>query len=208
MSVMQAIRNEVERLPEGQPFATARMLTLGPRAAVDQALARLAKEGVITRVRRGVYARPKSSRLVGTVPPAPEAVIAAIAEVTGETVIPHGAEAARQLGLTTQVPMTVVYRTNGKSRNLTVGRLLVRLMHTSNRQLALAGTPAGTALAALRYLGRGAVNEDVLRTVRRAIGEEQFSTLRNETGALPSWLSDEMWHFEQRARNGSELVDA
>lgn len=208
MSVMQSVREEVERLPEGEPFATARILRMGPRASVDQALVRLTKEGVLTRVRRGVYMRPKISKLVGVVPPEPEAVIAAMVESTGETVGPHGAEAARQLGLTTQAPMRPLYRTNGKTREVSIGRLVVKLVHSSNRQLALAGTPAGTALAALRYLGKEGVNDQVLETVRSKIGETQFEVLRSETGVLPSWLSDAMWKLEHRRASATELLNA
>ena len=208
MNVMQTVREEVGRLPEGEPFSTARVLRLGPRASIDQALVRLMKEGVLTRVRRGVYMRPKVSRLVGVVPPGAEKVIAAIAESTGETVAPHGAEAARQLGLTTQAPMKLLYRTNGKTREVSVGRLVVKLVHSSNRQLALAGTPAGTALAALRYLGKEGVNGQVLENVRSTIGRTQFEALRSETGALPSWLSDAIWKLEHRPASATELVNA
>lgn len=196
MSVMQAVREKVTQLPEGEPFATARLLVLGPRAAVDQSLARLAREKVITRVRRGVYVRPRVSRLVGEVPPEPAAVVEAITEATGETVAPHGAEAARLLGLSTQVPLTVVYSTNGKTREFRVGEVVVKLRHASNRQLALAGTPAGTALAALRYLGKQAVSERTIEQVRARIGDEQFEAMRQETGAIPSWLSDVIWQAQ------------
>ena len=194
---MQAIRREVGQYPEGEPFATARLLALGPRAAVDQALARLARDGVITRIRRGVYVRPRVSKLVGEVPPEPAAVVGAIAEATGETVTPHGAEAARLLGLSTQVPLAVVYNTNGKTREFQLGQVVVKMRHASNRQLALAGTPAGTALVALRYLGRQAVDERTIEHVRARIGHEQFEVMRQETGAIPSWLSDVIWRTQQ-----------
>jgi hypothetical protein len=200
MTVMRAVREKVGQMPEGEPFSTARLLVLGPRAAVDQSLARLAREKVITRVRRGVYVRPKVSRLVGEVPPEPAAVINAIAEATGETVAPHGAEAARLLGLSKQVPLMVVYNTNGKTRQFQVGTVVVKLRHASNRQLTLAGTPAGTALAALRYLGKEAVSERTVEHVRARIGDEQFEAMRKETGAIPSWLSDVIWRVQQGGR--------
>jgi hypothetical protein len=203
MSVMEAVREKVGRLPEGEPFATARLLTLGQRAAIDQALSRLTREGTLSRVRRGVYMRPRVSRLVGEVPPEPAAVVKAIAEATGETVAPHGAEAARQLGLSTQAPLTIVYSTNGKSREVRVGRIVIKFRHTSNRQLALAGTPAGTALAALRYLGQQVVDEQTLQQVRARIGDEQYQAMRNETGAIPAWLSDTMWREQQHRAESS-----
>ena len=200
MTVAESVRLAALKLPRGEPFTTARLLGLGPRAAVDQALSRLAREGVLTRVRRGVYLRPKQSRLVGRVPADPEAVVRAIAESTGETIAPTGATAANQLGLTTQMVLSYVYRTSGRSRDVRIGRVTVKLRHASTRQLALANTPAGTALAALRYLGRQAVTERTVMQVRRRIGERQFAHLRNATWAMPAWLSDKIWHSLKGSR--------
>lgn len=194
MTVAEAVRLATLKEPRGEPFTTARLLGLGPRATVDQALSRLTREGSLTRVRRGVYMRPKFSRFVGNVPADPEAVIRAIAASTGEIIAPTGATAANQLGLTTQVALGHVYRTSGRSRDVRIGRTIVKLRHASARQLALANTPAGTALAALRYLGPDAVTERTIRQVRRRIGARQFALLLNATGAMPAWLSDKMWH--------------
>ena len=200
MTVAEAVRLAALEQPRGEPFTTARLLGLGPRATVDQALSRLAREGVLTRVRRGVYMRQKQSRLVGNVPADPETVIRAIAESTGETIAPAGAAAANQLGLTTQVVLSHVYRTSGRSRDVRIGRTIVKLRHASARQLALANTPAGSALAALRYLGPHVVTERTIMQVRSRIGERQFAQLRNATWAMPAWLSDEIWHSFKGSR--------
>jgi len=199
MSVTEAVRVAVKRQPPGEPFSNTMVLGLGPRAAVDQALSRLVAEGAVSRVCRGVYMRPRTSRLVGNVPADPEAVIRAIAASTGEIVVPTGATAANQLGLTTQVPLGHVYRTSGRSRDVRVGRTVVRLRHASARQLAMANTPAGAALAALRYLGPGVVTERTISQVRRRIGRRQFAVLRGSTGVMPAWLSDKMWHYSKAA---------
>jgi hypothetical protein len=195
---MQAVSAEVGRIAPGEPFASARLLPLGSRAAVDQALARLARQGAVCRVRRGIYVRPRESRLVGPVPPAPADVVAAIARATGETIALHGAEAARQLGLTTQTPMGLVYDTSGNSRHVHIGKQTVQLRHTSSRWLALAGSPAGLALSALRYLGKQLVTEDTIDHVRSRIGDEQYSALRGATHAVPGWLHDVLRRADQR----------
>ena len=200
MTIAEAVRIAVLKQPRGEPFTTSRLLKLGPRATVDQALSRLVREGVLTRVRRGVYMRPKQSRLVGIVPADPEAVVRAIAKSTGETITPTGATAANQLGLTTQMVLGYVYRTSGRSRDVRIGRVTVKLRHASARQLALANTPAGTALAALRYLGPQAVTERTILQVRSRIGERQFAHLSNATWAMPAWLSDKIWHSFKGSR--------
>ena len=93
---------------------------MGTRAAVDQALSRLSKEGKLLRVARGAYVAPVSSRF-GTRAPAPEKVVEALAAQSGEVIASHGAIAANTLGLTQQVPVREVYLTSGRTRILKLG---------------------------------------------------------------------------------------
>ncbi len=208
---MMAIREEFEQAPAGTPIPTSRLLRHGPRAAVDQALSRLVRNGLIKRATRGVYYRPKISRLVGPVPPEPEAVVEALAEGRAESIAIHGAEAARQLGLSTQAPLTPVFLTSGSNRTVKLGELTLRLKHVQPRELALAGRPAGTALSALRYLGPSKVNSQVIERIHSALPAEEFRVLRDETGAMPAWLSDAFFHFEnpveERTRAGSHIEE-
>lgn len=95
----ELIMSHARALPEGEPLYAKQLLSLGNRAAVDQALSRLAKSGALLRVGRGLYVRPIESRF-GTRPPETEKLVEAIAEVRGETVASHGAAAANALGLT------------------------------------------------------------------------------------------------------------
>jgi len=196
MSSMMAIREEFERAAPGTPIPSSRLLRHGPRAAVDQALSRLVRTGHIKRATRGVYYRPRISRLVGLVPPEPEAVITALAEGRNESIAIHGAEAARQLGLSTQAPLSPVFLTSGSSRTIKLGQLTLCLKHAAPQELALAGRPAGTALCALRYLGPTQVNLSVIERVHSVLSAEEFKVLRAETGAMPAWLSDAFYHFE------------
>ncbi len=170
---------------------------------MDQTLSRLERAGEITRAARGVYYRPKTSRLVGAVPPEPQALVEALAESRGESIAVHGAEAARRLGLSTQAPLSPVFLTSGHSRTLQLGQLRVQLRHAAPKELVLAGTPAGEALRALRYLGPKQVTPAVIAQVRGALPVAEFTTLREETNAMPAWLSDEFYRFERPGSGAS-----
>lgn len=190
-SVMQAVRSAVAGRTPGEPFTVQELLTEGSRAAVDQAMTRLARSGEVERVTRGVYAVPRVNATLGRrVPVSPEAAAEAIARSAGAVLSVHGAEAARRFGLTTQVPLTSVLTTTGRSRRVVVGGREVRLMHASSRRMALAGRPAGEALAALLYLGRSEVTTDVIAQVRRRLAPEEFEALREAVTAMPAWLTD------------------
>ena len=93
----ETILRQAQSLPEGGVLSPKEFLHLGSRSAVDQAFSRLAKAGKLLRVARGAYAAPVSSRF-GSRAPAPEKVVQALAEQSGEIVVPHGASAANALG--------------------------------------------------------------------------------------------------------------
>ena len=197
MNAAEQIRMQIEQIPLGEPFTTASLLGLGMRATVDQTLRRLAQSGRIMPVSRGVFVRPKVNRFVGPVKPAPFKIAEAIARSTGAVIQPHGAEAARVFGLTTQMQTQPVYLTTGPTRRVKVGQLVVTLKHAAPRKFGLAGRP-GLALSALRYLGKEGVTLETIETVRRQLEPEEFEALRSATGLMPAWLSDRL-HRHERA---------
>lgn len=197
----ELIRRRIEQIPAGEPFTPAGLLECGTRASIDQSLSRMVKAGLIERVTRGVFVRPEVSRYAGKVMPEPVKVAEALARSTGAVVQVHGAEAARRLGLTTQVPMQPVFTTSGPSRRIKFGQLEIRLQHASPRKLALAGRPAGLALAALWYLGKGEVSPGTLEQVRRKLPSGEFDALRSATHAMPAWMSDVFYRHEHTRRH-------
>ena len=160
---------------------------MGSRAAVDQAFSRLAKAGKLLRVARGAYAAPVASRF-GSRAPAPEKVVQALAEQSGEIVVPHGASAANALGLTQQVPIREVYLTSGRTRKLKLGRSEVLVKHAPRWMLALGARPAGAAVRALAWIGPSHVNES-LATLHRTLSHSEWQALTSARASLPGWMA-------------------
>ena len=201
MSVKESIQQQIEKVPLGEPFTNSRFLRLGSRAAVDKTLSRLVAEGAIQRIARGVLVRPKQSRFVGNVMPDVSRVVQVIAKDHGETIQVHGAEAARRFKLSTQMPTTPVYYTNGPTREIRIGKLKVKLMHTSSlRKLQHAGERPGLALSALWYLGRNNINTEVMQRIEEGLSEEEFETLRSSR--MPAWMSEAFRQYEAGRAHG------
>ena len=115
-------------LGEGTPMTAKELLHLGTRAAVDQALSRLVRRGSLMRAGRGLYVRPVESRF-GVRAPETAKVVLALAAQRGESIVPHGAAAANEFGLTTQVPVREVYLTSGPNRKFVLGKQVIELRH-------------------------------------------------------------------------------
>jgi hypothetical protein len=183
----EQILAHAEGLPEGTPLSAKSLLYLGNRAAVDQALSRLAERGRLIRAGRGVYLRPVASRF-GTRSPSVEQAVEALASQRGEVIVSSGAAAANTLGLTTQVPVRSVYLTSGRSRTMNLGKQVVELRHAPRWQLALAHKPAGQAVRALAWLGPENV-EAGLKTLKCKLLPSTFNELVAAAPQLPTWLA-------------------
>ncbi|HOV18484.1 MAG TPA: DUF6088 family protein [Ottowia sp.] len=183
----ETILRQAQSLPEGGVLSPKEFLHLGSRSAVDQAFSRLAKAGKLLRVARGAYAAPVSSRF-GSRAPAPEKVVQALAEQSGEIVVPHGASAANALGLTQQVPIREVYLTSGRTRKLNLGRSEVLVKHAPRWMLALGARPAGAAVRALAWIGPSHAGES-LTTLHRTLSHAEWQALASARASLPGWMA-------------------
>ena len=186
----EAILNFAAKLPEGKPIAAKSLLHLGNRAAVDQALSRLARSGKLIRAGRGLYLQRVEGRF-GPRPPTTSNLVEALAEQRGETVVASGAAEANALGLTTQVPVREVYLTSGPNRRLRLGAQEIELRHAPAWQLILPGRSAGSAVRALAWLGRERAHE-VLATLPSRLSERDLQELLGARARLPTWMAREV----------------
>lgn len=189
MTIAQQIKEKIVHFKQGEIFSSRDFLEFGNRSVVDKTLSRMVQKGEIKRAARGLFFRPIKNRFVGNVPINIETVIEIISQQNGETIQVHGAEAARQFKLSTQMPTKTVFYTNGATRKIKVGNKEVHMIHTSNqRKLQYAGTKIGLAISALWYLGRNLVTPSVISTLKSYLSNEEFTTLRNAN--LTNWMYD------------------
>ncbi len=168
-------------------FIPKDFLDLGSRAAVDQALSRLAHRDVIRRLTHGVYDYPKTHPRFGQLSPSPDAVAQAIGRNKGGPFQVSGVRAANALGLTTQVPSKFVYFTNGASRKVTLGAQVLDIRHAGVKRMVGAGQPAGTVLQALRYFGPNGIDDDVKHRLVANLAPKDLVALKKVASGLPDW---------------------
>ncbi len=182
------IMEHAAALPEATPLCPAALLHLGKRAAVDQALSRLARSGRLMRIFQGVYMRPVETRF-GHCAPRVGKALEALSALWGETIVPCGGSAANRLGLTAQNPIREVYLTSGPSRRLRFGALAVELRHAPRWQLAAPHRKAGGVIRALAWLGPQEL-EDSLGAVLPGLSEEDLEELAAARAVMPIWMAE------------------
>jgi Family of unknown function (DUF6088) len=186
-AVAEKILQEIENLPEGAVIRAKEFLHLGTRAAVDQAIKRLKERNELMPIYRGAYVRPIKTRF-GVRAPAPEKVVEGIAATSAETIVAHGAAAANSLGLTTQVPIKLVYLTSGRTRSFKLGAQVVELKRSPQWKLLPSHRAAGEAVRALDWIGERRAAE-ALTTLKRKLPKATIEELIALRPALPGWMS-------------------
>lgn len=189
MKEIELVQNQINRIPRGKPFAMSSIAREASYANVRQVLSRLAKTGEIMRATRGIYVRPKEVPYLGKVLPGSQEIIEVISKQTGETITPHGAEAARILQLSTQVPMRPIFYTSGTSRTIKVGKQTITLKHISPRKQVNPGTITCIVITALWYLGKNHINENVINTIKQRLSEKQFTEVLKHLNKMPLWMA-------------------
>ena len=187
-SLSSQIMSHAAESPEGTLLCPNALLHLGTRAAVDQALSRLARKGNLMRVCQGMYVRPTQTQF-GPCPPPIEKVIESFSSMWGETIVPCGGALANALGLTTQVPVRSVYLTSGRSRSLKFGNLVVELRHAPRWQLVAPYRPAGDAVRALAWLGPEEIEEN-LGSLNGRLSPQDLDELAAARAVMPAWIAE------------------
>jgi hypothetical protein len=80
-----------------------------------------------------------------------------------------------------------VYLTNGPSRRVAIGKRVITLRHASPKHLVAAGSPAGTVVQALRYLGKDVALPSI-DTVAHQLSPQDRRRLAQGKTMAPDWM--------------------
>lgn len=197
MNTTYRVQQRIQKIPRGKPFTTAALRMYGSRAAINQALSRLTNTEKIVRLARGVYMRPEQNRFVGQVLPEPFKVVEAMAKKTNEIIQVSDAEAARQFGLSTQVPAQPVFLTTGRSRRFNIGSLEVTLKHVSRKKIPFPESKVGLAILALWYLGKNQVTPQALEKIKKKLSLHEFEKFVSSKKYMPAWMSNAVLQYKK-----------
>lgn len=193
---MQTIDKKVISMVYGRGrgivFTPKLFSNVGDPRAVGMALTRLCRKGTIRRLARGLYDYPRRHPQLGLLAPSIDAVAKALAGRDATRLQPSGAYAANLLGLSDQVPMKVVFLTDGPSRQVQLGKQEILLKRTTPGNMATAGRISGLVIQALRHLGRRYVNENLIGALRKRLSNEDKKQILKDLRYAPAWIAAAM----------------
>lgn len=181
--------SRIQRRGRGYVFTPGDFLDLGSRDAVDKALSRSCRAGTIRKLARGLYDYPRSDPRLGLLSPSTDDIAKALRDRDSTRLQPSGGHAANLLGLSDQVPVRVVYLTDGPGRQVQLGKRRIVLKRTTPRNMATAGTVSGLVIQALRWIGQRHVDDKTVDILRRRLSDSDKQRLLQDLRYAPAWIA-------------------
>jgi hypothetical protein len=179
---------KIKKAKRGSLFFMEDFLRFGNSKAISKALERLVEKGEISRIARGIYTRMEKDSIIGTVKPGTEAIAKAIAKRDKARIVATGILALNALGLSTQVPMNVVYLTDGAARKINFGKRNILFKKASPKNLAAIGKISSLVIQALKEIGKDNVSEIEKNMILEHLKKEEIYRLEHDIRLAPEWI--------------------
>ena len=189
-SINSQIETKVKRAKPGQIFLPSDFKDLGTSTAIRKALSRLVEQKVLVRMGQGIYATPIHDKVFGDVLPSMEEIAVTLAKKDHVKIMPTGQYALNKIGLSTQVPMKMVYLTNGTKKNISLGKSSIVFQPTTTKKLAMIGTITSLLFLGLEELDLDNLSKSDTNKIINLLKKEDEKKLKHDLKLAPSRISD------------------
>ena len=197
---MQSIHSQLEdkilSLKKGAIVFVSDFAEFGTAENVKKVLLRLEKKQLLVRLAHGIYLYPKIDKELGILYPSTESIAEAIAKRDKIRIIPTGIYALQQLGISTQIPMNVIYLTDGAPRKIKVGKRTITFKKTAPKNLAIKNKILSNIVQGLKELGKENITDEVKQKINQALEKVPVEILKEEILNAPVWVRNEVLSFK------------
>ena len=203
-NIGKRIVNNLKKCGRGSIFFPNSFVSYGDIKSVSKSLERLTNAAVIIRLANGIYLYPKIDKELGlgVLYPSVEEVALQVAKRDKAHIAPTGAYAMNLLGLSTQVPMNVVFLTDGSPRKIKLGNnKIITFKHTVPKNLAFVSKTAQLATFALKEIGETNVNEEHLKQLQKVFSAINEKSIEADYKLMPAWIRKIIKDFYSEGRS-------
>lgn len=188
-SVQTRIKNEIKSMKRGRILFPSNFDDMGNVEVVKKSLLRLENKKFLVRLAHGIYLYPKQDKLLGVLYPTIEEIAVAIAERDKARIIPTGTTALNKLGLSNQIPMNIVFLTDGAPRSIIVSKRTIKFKRTSPKNLAVKGEITNLIIQALKEIGKDNVTAEQLKKIKIHLEKEKQEIIEHDAKLAPAWIA-------------------
>ena len=182
----------MKKCGRGNLFFASDFINYGEQKSISKALERMAKESTILRICHGIYFYPKIDKALGlgVLYPTLEDIAEGIAKRDKARIVPTGLYALNRLGFSTQIPMNVVYLTDGFNRKITLyNGSTIQFKRTAPKNLAFHSQLAMLLTLAFKTLGKDNITPEVRSHTKELLAKDEKQIVKQDYNLMPSWVS-------------------
>lgn len=200
-NTLDLIKERIRSWKRGRIFFIDDFATVPSQWGVRFGLSKLAEEGEIIRLARGIYCYPKLTGEYGikAITPDPEIIAYALAARDRFRIIPYGDQAAFKLGLSGLRISELTYLTDGAPRHVGLAKgKKILFNHTSEVKMFDYCNPTMQLISsAIRYLGEEAIDAKKKRKIHEHLMKVPERDFLRDITLPPAWVQKiilEIWN--------------
>jgi len=192
---MQSTHNQIKGAilenRKGKIIFSSDFSQYGTDVAIRHTFSRLCKEGFLIRLSAGIYLYPEIDKEIGVIYPSIEKIAKEIAKQEKARIIPTGVYALNALGLSTQIPMRVVFLTDGTPRMINIeGEASIKFKKIAPKYLSFKSKLVSLIVFALREIGENKATREQLEKIKTLLKNEQKEIITNDLTLAPAWVKN------------------
>jgi len=189
MTISNKIEAIIKQTEKGKLVFISDFSEFGNYDTVRKSLQRLVNKELVIRISKGIYYIPKKDNILGILYPTAEEIGKAIAKRDKARIIPTGAYAQHLLGLSTQIPMNVVYLTDGSARKIKIGNQTIVFKKTSPKNLSFESQLSSLLIQALKSKKEVNITETDKRRLKKIISKSnELEKIKKDIRIAPVWI--------------------
>ena len=186
----QKIKERITTSKRGTIFVISDFIDISPIPTIKKVLSRLAEDKTIRRIMRGIYEYPVYNAFLDEyVAPSPHEIAKALARNFGWTIVPYEDAALNMLGISTQVPASWMYASDGPYKKYAYGNVTIQFKHTSNKDITNLSAKSALIIQALKAIGKDKVDEKLIKKFSDILTPDEKESLLEDTKRSSAWIS-------------------
>ena len=185
------IQERIGCVPEGTIFVSSDFADIADTETIRRNLNRLTQTGTLRRILKGVYEKPKYSKLLDEYVAAdPDAVAKALARSYHWTIAPCGNTALNLLGLSTQVTAVWSYISDGPYKTYEWNSTKLEFKHRTNKEITGLSYMTSLVIQALKTSGKSNVTPEIIQVLSEKLTADDKKACLKEATESTDWVYD------------------
>jgi hypothetical protein len=189
-SVNSIIEWKINKLKSGKVFFASDFKEIGTSTAIRKSLSRLVESKHIERIAQGIYVKPKNDKVFGKILPSIKDLAESLAKKEHVKIKPSGQYALNKVGLSSQVPMRLVFQTTGNSKNIKIGKSTILFKSTTAKKLSMKGEITSLLFLGLEDLDLQKLSSIQISRIKELLKLENPENLKYNLRLAPTKVSD------------------